>query len=99
MPGWSKDATELPNNYIAAYSQLLTLERRLAKQPALKTRYVETIQKNTFELWKKTNSIQPTVPINGTFHIMLSCILTSRTKSEECVMQLQSTWVLPSTTH
>ena len=41
---WAKDDTKLPNNYKSAYSQLLSLERRLSKDPVLQSRYAETIR-------------------------------------------------------
>ena len=41
---WKKDSPMLPNNFKVAYSQLLSLERRLDKQPELKSRYAATIQ-------------------------------------------------------
>jgi transposase InsO family protein len=43
---WAHDSMMLPNNYASAKAQLLSLEKRLERDPDLKRRYQETIDKD-----------------------------------------------------
>ncbi len=43
---WAEDPPKLPNNFYSAKAQLLSLEKRLSKDPDLRGRYAETVSQD-----------------------------------------------------
>ena len=70
---------EIPNNYVSAYTQLCSLDRRLDKKADLKERYKATIQKDMDNKYDKSKNERFGTEINWNW----STVVHSTSASDE----------------